>query len=105
MQKNYFNKLMEQSTNKTKIMWKLVKPEINNQESNDNFPRYIEGNLVKDQQDLASTFNEYFINVTTTACAVNSNNGPPMINNLYSVYRKVFPQIIMAPVTTEEIKQ
>jgi hypothetical protein len=95
---------MEQSTNKTKTMWKFVKPEINKQESNDNFPQYIEGNLVKDYQELASKFNEYFINVTTNAFAVNPNNGPPAINNLYSVYREVFPQIIMAPVTTKEIK-
>jgi hypothetical protein len=95
---------MEQSTNKTKTMWKLVKPEINKQESNDNFSLYIEGNLVKDHQELASKFNEYFINVTTNAFAVNSNNGPLAINNLYSVYREAFPQIIMAPVTTKEIK-
>jgi hypothetical protein len=70
---------MKQSTNKTKTMWKLVKPEINKQKSNDNLSIYIEGNLVKDHQELASKFNEYFINVTTNTCvfATNPTNSTP----------------------------
>jgi hypothetical protein len=85
-------------------MWKLVKQEINKQEPTDNFPPYIEGKLVKDHQELANMINEYFINVTTFAVTDNSTNNRTAINNLYSVYKKTFPQIQMAPVTTKEIK-
>jgi hypothetical protein len=60
--------------------------------------------LVNDHQELASEFNEYFINASTSALVNHTINSLPAINNLYSIYRKEFPQIIMAPVTTKEIK-
>ena len=65
--KLHFNQLIKHSTNKTKTMWKLVKLEINKQETIDNFPPYIEGKLVKDYYELANMFNNYFINVSTNA--------------------------------------
>jgi hypothetical protein len=72
-------------------MWKLVKPEINKQETTDNLPLYLEGKLVNDHYELAHIFNEYFINVTTNTYAENATNNPTAINNLHSTYRKAFP--------------
>ena len=86
-------------------MWKLVKTEINRLESTDKFPPYIEGNLVKDHYELANLFNDYFNNVTTNTNVNKSTNNHTAIDNLHSVYKDIFPQIRMAPVTTKEIKE
>ena len=86
-------------------MWTLVKSEINKQETSHNFPPYMEGKLVKDHHDLANRFNEYFVNVPTNKYADITTGNLSAINNLYSVYRQSFPQIQMAPVTTNEIKE
>jgi hypothetical protein len=102
--KLYFDKLIKHSTNKTKTMWKLVKPEINRQESTDKFPPRMDGKLVKDHQELAKMFNEYFINITTNESADKLTNKPIATDNLFSVYKETFPQIHMAPTTTKEIK-
>ena len=89
----HFNYLMKHSLNKTKTMWKLVKTEINRQESTDKFPPYIEGSLVKDHYELANLFNNYFINVTTNTNVNKSTNNHIVIDNLHSVYKDTFPQI------------
>jgi len=60
--------------------------------------------MVKNHQELANMFNEYFINVTTSASTDNNTNNPTATNNLHSVYRKTFPQMQLAPITTKEIK-
>jgi len=60
--------------------------------------------LVKDHQELANMFNEYFVNVATNKSVDNISNNPTVINNLSSVYGETFPQIQMAPVTRKEIK-
>jgi len=70
--KLYFDKLIKHSTNKTKTLWKLVKPEINKQKSPDNFPPCLEGKLIKDHQELANIFNEFFVNVTANKPVDNS---------------------------------
>jgi hypothetical protein len=89
----HFNHILRHSSNKTKTMWNLVKSEINKQETSDNFPPYMEGELVKDHHDLANRFNEYFNNVTTNTYADITTGNFPAINNFYSAYRQSFPQI------------
>jgi len=83
--KLYFNKLIKHSTNKPKTLWKLVKPEINKQKLTENFPPFLEGKLVKDHQELANMFNEYFVKAATDKSVVNTSNNPTVINNLFSV--------------------
>jgi len=48
-------------------------------------------------------FNEYFVKVATNKSVDNTSNNPTAINNLFSVYKKPFPQIQMAPITTKDI--
>jgi len=40
-----------------------VKLEINKQKLTDSFPLCFEGKLVKEHQELANMFNEYFVNM------------------------------------------
>ena len=65
------------------MLWKLVKPEINKQKSTDNFPPCLEGKLIKDHQELANIFNEFFVNVTANKSVDNSSNNPTAINKLF----------------------
>ena len=65
----------------------------------------MEGNLVNDHSELANLFNDYFTNVATNACANKAADYHIAVNNLYTVHKYTFPQILMAPVTTKEIKE
>ena len=86
-------------------MWRLVKSEVNKQESTNKFLPCMDGNLVNDHSELANLFNDYFINVATNASANNFADYYIAVNNLHTVHKHTFPQTLMAPVTTKEIKE
>jgi hypothetical protein len=85
-------------------MWNIVKAETNARDSKDKLPLTIEGKSIKNFQDLANVFNDYFINVTNTQQANDMSENLQAFNNLYSVFNKPFPQFNLAPINAKEVK-
>jgi hypothetical protein len=85
-------------------MWKIVKAETNARDSKDKLPLTIEGKSIKNYQDLANIFNDYFINVTNTQQVNDMSKNLQVLNNLYSVFNKPFPQLNLAPTNAKEVK-
>jgi hypothetical protein len=86
-------------------MWRLVKSDVNKEEATNKFPPYMEGNLVNDHTELVNLLNDYFTNVATNTSTNKSANYHIAIKNLHTVHKHTFSQILMAPVTTKEIKE
>jgi len=91
------------SKNKSKTMWNIVKTETNIRVSKDKLPLTIEGKSIKNYNDLAKVFNDYFINVTNTHQTNDMNTNLQALSNLYSVFNKPYPQLSLAPVNAKEI--
>jgi hypothetical protein len=102
--RHHFNNLNKRPINKSKTMWNKVKAETNARDSKDKLPLTIEGKSIKNYQDLANVFNDYFINVTNTQQANDRSKNLQALNNLYSVFNKLFPQFNLAPINAKEVK-
>ena len=81
-----------------------MKPEINKQKLTDNFPLCLEGKLVKDHQELANMFNEYFVNVATNKSVNNISNNTTAINNLFTVYGEPSHKYKWLPLPQKKLK-
>ena len=85
-------------------MWNFVKTEINKQNNNKEPPLNMEGTTVTDYHELASIFNDHFINTTHLIQADTSGKNSAALVNLSTVITETFPQINLTPVTAKEIK-
>ena len=64
--KEYFNKLNIKDLSSNKKFWKTIKPYFSNKGLNGNKFLLIENdNLISNEKDLASIFNNFFINITS----------------------------------------
>jgi len=62
--KLHYNELISQSVNKTKTACSIIKSLTNKQADNSEEPMLnIVGNLIKNPQIIAKTFNDYFSNI------------------------------------------
>ena len=85
-------------------MWNLGRSEINKQGNDNELPLNIEGETVTDFQELAKTFNNYFVNATNSIQSENFDNTSTAVHNLKLTCPKSFPRIHLTPVTANEIK-
>ena len=99
----HYNKLFSCSNNKVKKMWNFVRAEINKQRNNYELTLNTERKTVRDFQELACIFNDYFIKATHSFQAENIANTSPALDLLNSVCTKSFPWINLTPVTAKEI--
>ena len=64
----------------------------------------MERTTVTDYHELASIFNDHFINTTHLIQADTTGKNSAALVNLSTVITKTFPQINLTPVTAKEIK-
>jgi len=102
--KIHYNNLFNRSHNKVKTMWNFVKAEINKQNRNNVPPLNIEGSTAKDYQEVASIFNEYFINITNPTQTGNLEDDSSTAEKMNIVCNRPLGQINLTPVTAQEIK-
>ena len=64
----YYDELIFTSKNKTKTMWKMIKKkEIQNNNCQDDIKSLkINNTITNNPQEIANTFNDYFLNVADT---------------------------------------
>jgi hypothetical protein len=104
----YYNKLITQS--KTKTAWNVIRSLTAKQDIDDGeLTLNIDGNLSKNPQVLASTFNKYFSDaVEETVSQILNQNTQDSSNDLYMQYlnnafQQPFAPIIWKPGTGKEI--
>ena len=65
--KEYFNNLNIKQVSDNKLFWKSVKPFFSDKGSNSSKITLVtENNIISDEEEIANTMNNYFINVTKT---------------------------------------
>jgi len=102
----------KKSFNKNKTIWDIVNLETkktDNTERNDNL--YLDGNTINDCQEIANSFNKYFLNI---AESTNSKQNEPSSHNpenitplhyLIQSFKNPFPNINLKTTSTREIKK
>jgi hypothetical protein len=86
-------------------MWNIVKTETSTGVSKDKLPQAIKGKSIKNYHDLANAFNDYFINATNTHEINDKSKNLQALSNLFSVFKKPFPQLTLAPINAKKIKE
>ena len=67
IKQDYFNNIDIKSVSDTKKFWKMIKPYFSNKGLNSNKIFLSEkGRLIKDPAAIATTMNDYFVNITET---------------------------------------
>ena len=65
--KEYFSNINVNDLSDSKKFWKIVKPRFSNKCKTANSIILVEGeNIIKDDQKIANTFNDFFVNITKT---------------------------------------
>lgn len=73
--KLHFDRIIQNSENKCKTVWKIINNSINNNNNiNKNQEIIVNNNLLRDKTEIANTFNSYFVNLPRTITSVNQNN-------------------------------
>jgi len=107
----YYNKLLVNSTNKTKTTWNIINNNIKwNSSSNAISSIKVNGTVSNCNQIIAVTFNKYFTTVAQDILEANTiyknvafiNNNP--LNYLFSAFNQSFPSISLKFVSTKEIE-
>jgi hypothetical protein len=107
--KLYYNKLISQSSNKTKTAWNFIKSLTNKRPSSkEELMLNIEGKQIQNPQILADTFNNYFsevdesvINIIKQDC--NQINQHSHMEYLVHAFQQHFLPISFKSVTEKEI--
>jgi hypothetical protein len=103
----HFNKLVVESDNKVKTVWKIVKKETGKQSTDIEIPPImINYNIVYDPKHIANSFNTYFL------MTVERMNSSDTITSTTKDARKLlakaipnlFPNMNLTPTTPDEIK-
>jgi hypothetical protein len=108
--KLHYNKLISESTDKTKTAWSVIHSLTNRRvRNNERTMLNIDGKIVQNPQTLAETFNKYFshtVEESVIKTMKQNENDPyiqPHLNYIVDAYPKPIPPIQWKPVTKKEL--
>jgi hypothetical protein len=103
--KLYYDKLILNSKNRAKTLWKIVKTETKKEGNEDGPPLNNNGKTFEEYIDIGNNINTYFSNTNVRPPTMYTLTLDPALNYLYKVFIGPFPCIQLAPVTSKEIKE
>jgi hypothetical protein len=107
---HYADKI-KKSLNKIKTIWDIVNLETNKTGNTDKINTFnLDGNLTSDRQEIANTFNKYFLNIPKSINTKQNEHSSHNLDNttplhyLTQSFKNPFPNINLKPISTKEIE-